>query len=205
MSGKNRSTPGRPSSPGKGNFGETGFPGSSAEKKAAVMGNKKKHRLPIFGIASVLLVIAAAGLYWSGVKRSNGARTIPSGENTLNASGTHLSFAESMFDDGKARHFQHRDGDLQVRFFIVKSSDGVIRAAFDACDVCWPAGKGYGQSGDYMVCRNCGQRFASIRVNEVKGGCNPAPLERAVQNGRVTIQVQDLLEGKSYFDFPGKA
>ena len=29
-----------------------------------------------------------------------------------------------------------------------------------------------------MVCNNCGQKFSSDLINEIKGGCNPAPLER---------------------------
>ena len=86
-----------------------------------------------------------------------------------------------------------------------RSSDGIIRAAFDACDVCWPAGKGYYQEGDYMVCRNCGRRFASVLVNEVKGGCNPAPLNRGVTGDKLLINVNDIVEGKQYFDFSGKA
>jgi uncharacterized membrane protein len=77
----------------------------------------------------------------------------------------------------------------------------VIRAAFDACDVCWPSGKGYFQDGDHMVCRNCGRRFVSVKVNEVKGGCNPAPLNRKVEGKDLVIQVADILDGRKYFDF----
>ncbi len=55
-----------------------------------------------------------------------------------------------------------------------------------------------------MVCRNCGQRFASVRVNEVKGGCNPAPLAREIKAGNVVIKVSDLLDGKRYFSFDRK-
>jgi uncharacterized membrane protein len=110
-------------------------------------------------------------------------------------------YPESHFTDGTAKFFQHQHGDITIKYFILKSSDGVIRAAFDACDVCWPAGKGYYQDGDHMVCRNCGRRFASVRINEIKGGCNPAPLNRSVKDGQVVIQVKDLLEGKGYFDF----
>ena len=77
----------------------------------------------------------------------------------------------------------------------------MIRAAFDACDVCWRENKGYVQKGDVMVCKNCGRRFPSVRINEVRGGCNPAPLKREVENGTVIIRVADILEGKRYFDF----
>ena len=112
----------------------------------------------------------------------------------------------ALFDDGKARHFDYDAGNgLKVRYFVLKSSDGVIRAAFDACDVCWPAGKGYFQSEDVMVCRNCGRQFASVLVNEVKGGCNPAPLNREVVDGKVVLQIADIIEGgKTYFDFSNR-
>ena len=53
-----------------------------------------------------------------------------------------------------------------------------------------------------MVCRNCGRKFASNRVNEVKGGCNPSPLTRTVKGGKVVIKVSDIVsEGRRYFDF----
>lgn len=101
--------------------------------------------------------------------------------------------------DGKA-HFYSLDVNVtEVKFFVLKSSDGVIRAAFDACDVCFREKKGYSQDGDFMVCINCGQRFHSARINEVKGGCNPSPLARTYDERNVTIQVADIVAGRGYF------
>jgi len=115
---------------------------------------------------------------------------------------TQVAYPEKTFTDGKARHFTYKtEGGIVIRYFVIKSSDGVIRAAFDACDVCWPENKGYSQKGDFMVCNNCGKRFPSVRINEVHGGCNPAPLNRKIENGNVTLQVTDILQGKRYFDF----
>jgi uncharacterized membrane protein len=111
-----------------------------------------------------------------------------------------MAFPVSMFEDGKARHFEQKTGDGKlIRYFIMKSSDGVIRAAFDACVVCWQEGKGYSQKDDVMVCRNCGRRFPSNRINDVTGGCNPVPLIRRVENGNVIIQAESLNEGKPLF------
>ncbi len=117
-----------------------------------------------------------------------------------------IVFPIKLFADGKARHFQYKvdskkGENLTIRYFILKSSDGVIRAAFDACDVCWAEGKGYFQKNAFMVCRNCGRRFSSIRINEVQGGCNPAPLRREVRGDKVVIKVKDLLAGAQYFNF----
>jgi len=117
---------------------------------------------------------------------------------------TRVIYPEKIFEDGKARHFVYKTEDgVAIRYFILKSSDSVFRVAFDACDVCWQENKGYSQKGDFMVCNNCGKRFPSTRINEIRGGCNPAPLNHKVENGSVIIQVTDLLKGKRYFDFRG--
>jgi uncharacterized membrane protein len=171
-------------------------------KKDVVLGTEKKGRLPLIVAVVCSVLIIGGGIYYAGYDRQETAPVAASfsSENTS----SQVSLPASLFADGKARHFEHVAGDFKIKYFVLKSSDGVIRAAFDACDVCWPAGKGYYQEGDSMVCRNCGRRFASVLVNEVKGGCNPAPLNRQVENGKVIIEVKDILDGRQYFNFAGK-
>lgn len=101
--------------------------------------------------------------------------------------------------DGKAYYYVYSGEDQEVRFFVVKSADGVIRAAFDACDVCFHSKKGYSQDGEFMICNNCGRKFHSNRINVVQGGCNPAPLQRAERDDLLVIQVADVLKGARYF------
>lgn len=101
--------------------------------------------------------------------------------------------------DGKAHYYSYKEGGKNIKFFVVKSRDGVVRAAFDACDVCFPAKKGYSQDGDYMVCKNCGRKFHSSKVNVVEGGCNPAPLMRQEEGGQLVIKVKDILPGGRFF------
>lgn len=113
-----------------------------------------------------------------------------------------VTYPVKTFQDGKARFYEYKTGDgITIKYFILKSSDGVVRAAFDACDVCWPQGKGYYQKDDFMVCRNCGRRFASVNVNVITGGCNPGALKREVVGEKLVIKVKDILEGKKYFNF----
>ena len=171
----------------------------SAAKKAAVLGTNKKSRLPIV-LAICAALIIGGGVFIVQNQGSDTAFTIQA-QPVPNPKTTMVSYPVDMFSDGKARHFEHKHANLTIRYFVLKSSDGIIRAAFDACDVCWPAGKGYYQDGDNMVCRNCGRRFASVLVNEVKGGCNPAPLTRSVEGNQLVLQVKDILEGKQFFDF----
>ena len=110
-----------------------------------------------------------------------------------------LDIPLSRIDDGKALHFKVKAEDgVMVTFFTLKSRDGVIRAAIDACDVCYKAGKGYAQSGDFMVCLNCGQKFASNKINEIKGGCNPAPLARTIEGKSLIISMKDITANSWY-------
>nr|MBF0221493.1 DUF2318 domain-containing protein [Desulfobulbaceae bacterium] len=113
-----------------------------------------------------------------------------------------VSIPVATISDGKAHYFKVKaDDGIMVYFFTLKSGDGVIRAAIDACDVCYKAGKGYVQDGDYMICENCGQRFASNKINVVKGGCNPAPLNRVVQGANLVISMKDITANSWYCKF----
>ncbi len=170
-----------------------------ADKKATVLKTEKKSRIPIM-IAAVAVI--AASLYGAFAHfKSDEVAPAVAESSAHEEIVSQLAHPTILFDDGRAKHFEYTDGGITVRYFVVKSSDGVLRAAFDACDVCWPAGKGYYQEGDDMVCRNCGRKFPSVRVNEVQGGCNPAPLERSISGDKLVILVEDILEGKKYFDF----
>ena len=105
----------------------------------------------------------------------------------------------AQVNDGTARFFSYRIHDKDIRFFVLKSSDGLMRTAFDACDVCYKERKGYKQEGDFMICKNCRNRFLSVNINVLRGGCNPVPLESTISGNTLIIKVQDILKGEIYF------
>jgi len=174
---------------------------NNAARKAAVLNTANPKRKILLISAAALLLIATVWLAFAltdmgpSVQQAGGGTGVNGPKLTPEA----VIFEVGMFDDGRAHFFEHSMDGLTVRYFILKSSDGVIRAAFDACDVCWRSRKGYRQDGDMMVCNNCQLRFASVLVNEVQGGCNPAPLTRSLQDGKLIIRLQDLARGKPYF------
>jgi uncharacterized membrane protein len=122
-----------------------------------------------------------------------------SGSQTMSVTDGAVSEPVAELDNGQARHFSEDIDGTPVRFFLLKTPDGVTRAAFDACDVCFKEKKGYSQNGEYMICNNCGQLFHASRINEVRGGCNPAPLERSIVNDAVVLRTEDLRQGLKYF------
>jgi uncharacterized membrane protein len=155
--------------------------------------HKKSSALMVFMIG-----FACAGVLWAANASAAWNFVVPATE--IKPQNGAFVFSQAAFADGKAKHFVYKhSGSEWVRFFVVKSSDGTIRAAFDACDVCWRQKKGYVQRGNFMVCVNCGLKFRTDKVNEVKGGCNPSPLKRTLQGGNLIVTQQDVLSGLRFF------
>ena len=106
----------------------------------------------------------------------------------------------ATFDDGAAHFYRFTSATgREIRFFVMKSKDGTVRAALDACTVCYGDKRGYHQAGDTMVCNKCSKAFPSDAINDVTGGCNPVPLDRTVQGDRVIVAAAGLERGAAYF------
>ena len=164
------------------------------DKKAAVLNKKsKKSNVGNIAAAVIALVIAAVAGF---ILSSGGGSKFKS----VIAKAGLVQVALADVSDGAAHYFTYKDSKgKDINFFVLKSSDGIYRAAFDACDVCYREKLGYRQESDDMVCNNCGQKFPSVKVNVIKGGCNPAPIERSVSGKHLVLKATDLEGGRKYF------
>ena len=157
-----------------------------------MVSGKSKRIVTVAGIVGALLIavvsafainIPGLGRYQS-VKAVNGSVTIPL----------------TKVADGKAHYYSFEDGGKDIAFVVVQGSDGGYRTAFDACDSCFRAKKGYEQNGGMLVCKNCNRQFAIDRIgpHEV-GGCNPSYLPRKTSATSITFTAADLKAGARYF------
>lgn len=177
----------------------------SAQQKT----NKNMAKLVI-----VLTGLLAVGLYWllNGINEPSAPTRVSatSSASTRQAQPANLNPTApvagdirvplSDIENGRAKFYDYTTSDNRaVRFFAIKSSDGVYRAALDACDVCYAAKKGYYQDGDDMICKKCSRHFPSALINEVHGGCNPIGLPRTINGGTLVIKASDLDSRKTYF------
>ena len=153
--------------------------------------------LKLLVLAGALLLGVAAYLFAGG--GPGGAAPVAGSGKSLKDEGGAVSIPLGEVGEKASFHTYRTAAGKEVRFFVLKSSDGAYRAALDSCDVCFAAKKGYRQEGDDMVCNNCGNHFQSSKVNEVHGGCNPVALGREVAGGRLRIRTSDLERGASYF------
>ena len=163
------------------------------EKKQKFAKQEKKSGKAVW----IVVAVACFGAVLAVVLGVSPAST--SGGKFVQASNGKVSIPVADVHDGKAHYYSYDADGKTVDFFLLQSKDGKIRAALDACDVCYKSLKGYRQEGDFMVCNNCNQKFASDQINVVKGGCNPAPLTREVVNGQVVLLEHELRSGLAYF------
>jgi len=154
-------------------------------------GSGKKLLAPV--IIVVVAALAAGGWFLFGARNVGGPELVSAGQD-----GT-IRLAAADYEDGQARFYRFQGRTGPIDFFVVKSDDGVIRSALDTCDVCYKEQKGYHQEGHEMVCNNCGQRFPTDKINVIKGGCNPAPLNRQMVGNSVVIAAADIERGAWYF------
>jgi uncharacterized membrane protein len=184
--------------------------GASGMKKSDLrkeMEEERKRKNMVLAIAGLFIfIIAIIGGYYLSTTFSTGNNNEedinpePAKEINDNTNKEEVRIPVSEVNDGDAHYYSYDSNGVKIRYFVLKSSDGVIRAAFDTCDVCYKEKKGYRQDGDDMVCNNCGQRFASVKINEEKGGCNPAPLDRTVVGNDLVIKTSDIESGRWYFE-----
>ncbi len=167
-------------------------------KRDLILNGKKRGKLYIASAAIALLIAVPAYFYVTG---SSGERDTNNSTTATNSSVTsdEVRYLIQEFNDGRARFFIYDNRGTTIKYFILKSSDGKLRAAFDACDVCWRAHKGYRQDGDNMVCNNCGRSFPSAMINVVTGGCNPSPLTISISGDDAVIKIRNIIKGDGYF------
>lgn len=90
-----------------------------------------------------------------------------------------------------------------LEVLAVEAPDGTIRTAFNTCQICYSSGRGYyKQSGDKLICQNCGNIFGTSDVEVSRGGCNPVPIfdeDKTVDENNITISNEFLTESKVIF------
>ncbi len=91
----------------------------------------------------------------------------------------------------------------QMEVLAVMDSQGNIRTAFNTCQICYSSGRGYYvQSGNVLVCQNCGNRFTVDQIEIETGGCNPWPIfpeNKTVTEDSIEISYDFLHEAKTIF------
>lgn len=159
---------------------------------------KKKNFLPVVAAAVVLAAAAAVIVPKLSPRESpqEGAAAALSGD------GSAVMIDAEALNEEAAFYDYDVDG-TTVELFAVKASDGSVRLALNTCQVCNGSPYAYFvQEGNYFICQNCRNRFASTQVGVVSGGCNPVPITEenySVQDGMILVSTEFLEQNAARF------
>jgi len=161
--------------------------------------HKSRHKKTSFIVIGVVIGIALLAFvtYYSMMRQGN--TTSPTPESiTPSQNATMASIPVSSIST-TAKFYDYDSSGVTIRYFAVKDAQGNIHAAFDACDVCYEAKKGYKQNGNVMHCINCGREFSitGIGTENTAGGCWPSYLSMNINGENIVINNSDL-EAKRY-------
>ncbi len=101
-------------------------------------------------------------------------------------------------EDGHLHRFAYvTKDDVQIRFIVIKkpnsSSYGI---GLDACDICGETG--YYEKDGQVVCKLC-DVVMNINTIGFKGGCNPIVIPYNINNGKIIVPIDGLLEYEKEF------
>jgi uncharacterized membrane protein len=181
------------------------------KKKARVTGQERSWAKPAVIAGAALMIAAVAWVFISNGRSGSSAvkqapitaQSAPVAMQTNNTvvagEGGSVRVPLPALDDRKAHFYLYESGGKAIKFFVLRASDGSVRAALDACTVCYHAKRGYRQDGDAMICNNCGMRFSSKDIGIITGGCNPIPVKNVIEKQAMVLKVKDLEAGAKYF------
>jgi uncharacterized membrane protein len=174
---------------------------SEAERRIREEEIRKEKNMETFRKLMMLIVIVAiVGVAWWVFGGGEETGYEPTSGLTINAAGE--AEIPSSEITRSAKYYTITDNNVDIRFFALRAADGDVRVAFDACDVCYDAKKGYRQEGDVMVCNNCGNRYPydGLGTENIKGGCWPSFLPMKERDGQVIIKSSDIKNKRYMFD-----
>lgn len=165
---------------------------NTAEARLALANARREKFYRHGAIVTTLLVLLAVGAVYA---RDVIPKKVPPPE-LVTAENGWVTLPASKFADGQLHRMGFPSGNRVVRFLVMKTADGRIQTALDACEIC--GSFGYVQEGNNLVCLNCAAEINPLTMS-VGGGCNPIPLPSEVTNDVVRIAAGELVKAAHLF------
>ena len=172
---------------------------SKAKERLKQEKQKKKKVIFVCVLVAVVVLIIVVGVILINTMQSNNDTVY--NDSVVDVTGQNVKVPLSDVSDTNFHFYSYDSGGTAIKYFIVKDSGGNVHTAFDACNVCYEAKKGYEQSGDKAKCRNCGKTFSvsDIGTKNSAGGCWPGYLPHTLSGDSIVIKTSDLETGKYLF------
>jgi len=169
------------------------------ERRKNIIEQKRNKTKKIMAISVVFIIVIGLGIYFMMYSDGNiDIKDVESDPESIIQTATQIKIPTSGIN-GDASFYSYDSNGVKIKYFTVIGTDGNVHVAFDACDVCYGAKKGYRQIDEVMHCINCGREFAinSIGTQNTAGGCWPSYISKTFEEDLVVINI-DELEAKRY-------
>lgn len=105
---------------------------------------------------------------------------------------------KDVMDGDLHRYGYITDDGHKVRFFLINrySDREKVTAVFDACMIC--GDMGYIKQDNQVICVACGVRIFIPSIGK-SGGCNPIPFAFEKHDGKLFINLNEIISGAKYF------
>lgn len=158
---------------------------AEAERRLALARAARERFYGYGAILSALIVLGSVTVVYA---REAMPKKLPAPE-PIHAEDGVVSVPLSALEDGKLHRYGFASSNRTVRFLALKTADGKVRTALDACEIC--GAFGYLQEGPHLICLNCVAEINPLTVGQA-GGCNPVPLEAELSATEVRVPAATL-------------
>lgn len=168
-------------------------PRNPAEKRKLRAGLRRDRRRGILGAAGLVLAFGS----FTGLKAWDQREVTLSPAEPMQVAGREIIIPLEQVEDGHLHRFAwNAQGNVEVRFIVIKKNAVAYGVGLDACDIC--GSTGYYERRDEVICRLCDVVMNKSTIG-FKGGCNPVPLAYTVREGAMIVQIEDLEKEKTRF------
>ncbi|MCS6804297.1 MAG: Fe-S-containing protein [Acidobacteriota bacterium] len=159
--------------------------GAEARKQLAQLNREKRWRLITATVGVLIVTVLTVNYAYSTRSRTISPPKLVQADNGL------IKIPIAEVNDGQLHRFGLPVNGTTVRFLALKTDEGKIRTAFDACEIC--GAYGYVQEDRAIVCLNCAADIHAPTIGET-GGCNPIPLASHVNGDWLVVAASDVMK-----------
>ena len=170
-----------------------------ARERLRLKEKRKKQQKIFFGVVEGIILVLVVILFIF-LSREKGGDIIDYGEAPISEQKDSVEIPISSIDDGDLHYYSYFSGSTEIKYFVVKGSDGKIHTAFDTCSKLHKPPQGWKQEGDYVVCRDEGCYYPINSIGTGQPGCCwPMDLSHSIEDEKVMIKITDIESGNGYF------
>ncbi|MDR1291928.1 MAG: Fe-S-containing protein [Clostridiales Family XIII bacterium] len=169
------------------------FANPAQRRKADASARARRRWCALVAVGYVLAVVSLTA-----VRAYDEQEVVLSPAEPMEIAGSEIIIPLDDVNDGHLHRFAYdTQSGVETRFIVIKKSETTYGVGLDACDICGATGY-YERKGD-VICKLCDVVMNTSTIG-FSGGCNPVPLEYAVREGNMVVNIADLEKEESRFE-----